>query len=80
MSLPDDITITKIESAALTGTRPHVAGCNARMGVHGLEAKDPIVRLHTNTGTVGWGWSRAKAEDVQGLVGRKLNEVFDPVT
>ena len=76
--IPDDAAITKIDAATLRGTRPRTVGRNARLGVHGDQASDPIVRLHTNTGIVGWGWCRAKQDEARTLIGRKLRDVFDP--
>jgi len=76
--IPREITITRIDARMLQGTRPRVVGRNARLGVHGRHAQDPIVRLHTDAGTVGWGWCRARRAEAQRLVGKKLHEVFDP--
>jgi len=78
--IPDDVVITKIDAATLRGTRPRTVGRNARLGVHGNQASDPIVRLHASTGAVGWGWCRAKQDHARKLVGRKLRDVFDPAT
>jgi L-alanine-DL-glutamate epimerase-like enolase superfamily enzyme len=38
------------------------------------------VRLYTNVGIAGWGWSDSKEEDGQRLIGKKLHGVFDPET
>jgi len=76
--IADDVVITKIDAATLRGTRPRTVGRNARLGVHGKKASDPIVRLHTKTGVVGWGWCRAKQDEARKLLGRKLSDVFDP--
>ena len=78
--IPDDVVLTTIEAAVLRGTRPRVVGRNARLGVHGDRGSDPVVRLHTGAGVVGWGWSRATPEAARKLVGRKLRDVFDPAT
>ncbi|HUT37562.1 MAG TPA: enolase C-terminal domain-like protein [Planctomycetota bacterium] len=75
--IPTDVTITKIEAAVLQGTRPRVVGRNARLGVHGTHARDPIARLHTDAGVTAWGWCGVKPEDARKLVGRKLHEAFD---
>jgi len=80
MELPDNIAITKIEAAVITGTRPRIIGRNSRRGVHGQIVREPVVRLHTNVGVTGWGWSNAKPEDGRRLVGRRLREVFDLTT
>ena len=78
--IPRDIAITKAEAAVLDGMRPRTVGRNARLPVHGRRARDPVVRLHTDAGTVGWGWSRATADQARQLVGRRLCEVFDPAS
>ena len=69
-----------MEATVLTGRRPRVIGRNSRRHGHGQEAQDPIVRLHTSAGVAGWGWSRASQGDAQGLVGKRLHEVFDDAT
>jgi D-galactarolactone cycloisomerase len=78
LNLPDNVTIVKIEAAALTGKRPRIVGRNARMGVHGQVVREPVVRLHTDAGVDGWGWSAATTDDAQQLVGKRLDQVFDP--
>ncbi len=80
MELPDNITITRIEASIITGTRPRIIGRNSRRGVHGQIVREPVVRLHTDAGITGWGWSNAKPEDGRRLVGRRLHEVFDLAT
>ncbi len=79
-SLPTDVRITRIEAATLRGDRGRVVGRNAVKGVHGRHAADPVVRLTTDTGHVGWGWSRAKkdAKATRHLLGKRLVDVFDP--
>jgi len=76
------IRITRIEAASLRGTRPRLVGRNARLGVHGRHGSDPVVRLHTDAGPCGWGWSRAKrdAKATRDLLGKRLADVFDPAT
>ncbi len=74
------LRITGIDGAVLTGTRPRVIGCNARLPTHGQHVREPIVRLHTDEGLVGWGWSRATRDDAATLVGKSLADVFDPRT
>ncbi len=78
MTIPTNVTITGAAGATLEGTRPRVIGRNARLPVHGQTVSEPVVRLYTDAGVSGWGWSPAKPEDAQRLVGRKLHEVFTP--
>ena len=78
MTIPRNITITAAAGVSLEGTRPRVIGRNARLPVHGKHVSEPVVRLYTDAGVSGWGWSQAKPEDARRLVGRKLHEVFSP--
>lgn len=80
MTLPRDVTITGIASAELQGTRSRVIGRNSHRLVHGQEVQEPVVRLYTDAGVSGWGWSPATVRDADRLVGRKLHEAFSPET
>ena len=80
MTIPKNITITAAAGATLEGTRPRVIGRNARLPVHGQTVSEPVVRLYTDAGVSGWGWSQATPEDAGRLIGRKLHEVFSPNT
>lgn len=75
-----EVIITRAEGAVLIGTRPRVVGRNAVRDVHGQFARDAVVRLTTTAGVAGWGWSNAKPETAQGVIGRRLSDVFDPQT
>lgn len=78
MALPTDIRITKIEAATLVGDRPRVVGMNSRRGVHGGQLRDRVVKVSTNAGSFGWGWSLADQDDARRLIGGRLCDVFDP--
>ena len=80
MTIPTNITINRAAGATLEGTRPRVIGRNARLPVHGQTVSEPIVRLYTDAGVSGWGWSPATPEDAQRLVGQKLYKAFSPET
>ncbi len=71
-------TVVKIERAVLEGTRPRHAGCNARLGDHGLTVRVPLVRITLDDGSSGFGVSRAPQDVAQTLVGKRLGELFDP--
>lgn len=73
---PLDLTITGVEWASLTGKRPRVIGCNAKLPEHGGYGGDPVAIVHTDAGISGWGASWAKAEEGSGIVGRKVGEMF----
>jgi L-rhamnonate dehydratase len=69
--------ITRIESAQLTGERPRKAGCNSRLGEHGLYVRPTIVRITTDDGAVGFGSSRITQEAAEGLVGFEFDDAFN---
>ena len=70
--------ITSVEWGTLVGQRPRVAGCNARLGVHGLDVQVPLVRLTTNEGISGFGPCRTDAEQAQAIVGLPVDELLSP--
>ena len=69
--------INRIESARLIGQRPRKAGCNSRLGEHGLQVSPTIVRVTTDDGATGFGWSRITKDQAETLVGFQLDEVFN---
>jgi L-rhamnonate dehydratase len=70
--------IVTVEWAQLVGQRPRPAGCNARLGEHGLTVRVPLARLTLDDGSSGFGHTRATAPDAQRVVGRALAELFLP--
>ena len=68
--------IDRIEKCILRGRRPREIGYNARISAHGSAITDPIIRIHTEGGGVGIGWSNASEETARGLVGRRLKDLF----
>jgi len=73
----DDVRIVRIEWARLSGNRPRKAGCNARLGEHGLAVRPGIARITTEGGATGFGWSRITREEAKWLVGFRLSKAFD---
>ncbi len=71
-----DSRIVRIEWAALPGKRPRVAGLNSRISVHGQDIAVLMMRLETDDGQVGIGWSDCSRENAGALLGRSLQEVF----
>lgn len=71
----DNNRIVRIEAATLIGRRPRMAGCNARIPVHGIEVAVPIVRLTTADGASGFGLGQATAQAAQALLGTPLQEL-----
>lgn len=70
--------IVKIEKIPLEIPRPRHIGHNARIGAHGSVISDPVVRLHSEGGTVGVGWSPLERPAAEGLLGRPMSELFRP--
>lgn len=72
--------ITRIDWASLQGQRPRLAGCNARLGEHGLTVRPPIARVTTEDGTSGIGPARLEQEQAAALVGTRLSDAFLPAS
>lgn len=70
--------LVAVEWAQLEGQRPRPAGCNARLGEHGVTVRVPLARLTLDDGSRGFGQARATAQDAQRIVGRSLAELFLP--
>ena len=68
--------ITRIESGKIEGLRPRSVGCNASKQTHGDTAWDTIVRLHTERGTSGIGWSRVTESAASHFIGRTVESLF----
>lgn len=70
--------ISRVEWGVLEGRRPRHAGSNARLGDHGNAVRLPIARLTTDDGVAGFGLCRAPREQVAGLLGAPLADLFAP--
>ena len=73
--VPDE-RLVRIDKAMLRGQRPRNIGYNSRISAHGPSVSDPVVRIHTEGGGVGLGWSRITEEQARQLLGRRLHELF----
>jgi len=71
-----DVRIVRIDWAVLPGRRPRMAGMNARLSVHGQELPGLIMRLETEDGHVGTGWSNCPRDKAGTLLGKSLKDVF----
>lgn len=67
--------IEKIEQVMMKGERRRLAGCNARLGVHGKEVSFPLVRI-TIGGITGYSWSRISREAAGAMIGASVSEIF----
>ena len=68
--------IAVIEKVFLHGKRPRSIGRNARIGVHGPDVRDSVVRIHTEGGAVGIGVSPLDRQRAEQLLGKRLDELF----
>ena len=75
--IPDDLVITRIVSFDLKSRRPRILGKNARRDVHGVDAKDRLVRLYTNIGVDGFGYCRADEKTMRPLLGTNPLDYLD---
>lgn len=66
--------ITRIEGATLGGCRPRPVGCNARLGSHGGLISVSVVRVTTDAGPSGFGWSQCDRVRAAQIVGRTLDD------
>jgi L-rhamnonate dehydratase len=69
--------IVKIEKVVLRGKRPRSIGLNARIGAHGQAVTDPVVRICTEGGAVGIGWSSLDRERAESLLGMRPADLFE---
>ncbi len=70
--------IIRIEWVRLVGSRPRVAGCNARLGEHGQQVRPAIARVTTDDGRAGFGFSTVTREQALSFIGLSLDDPFDP--
>ena len=70
--------IARIELGTLESRRPRHAGSNARLGDHGTSIQLSLVRLTATDGASGFGVCRAPRNYLQGLLGDRLADAFDP--
>ena len=68
--------IVQIEKVVMKFKRPRIIGRNARKGTHGEWVNDPVIRVHSQSGAVGVGWSRLGREEAESLIGKTINDVF----
>ncbi|HEX5418292.1 MAG TPA: enolase C-terminal domain-like protein [Chloroflexota bacterium] len=68
--------ITRLEWARLEGQRPRRAGCNSRIGVHGVTVRPPVLRMTTEDGATGFGPCRAGREPIEGILGKRLSDLW----
>lgn len=70
--------IDRVEPFPVVTRYPRTVGRNARLGWHGDGPTSTAVVVRTGAGAAGWGLVAGRLEDPDRLVGRRLDEVFDP--
>lgn len=71
-----DSRIVRIQWGSLPGRRPRHGGGNARLLEHGQDTSLLLMRLETEDGHAGFGWSQCLPERAGALLGQKLQDVF----
>ena len=69
--------IVSIEKVMLKSPRPRFVGVNSKGGPIGDTVTDHVVRIHTDGGAVGVGWSRVDRDGAEQFLGKHLNELFE---
>ena len=75
--LPSDIKITRIVGFDLVSRRDKLVGKNSRLGVHGSEAWDPMIRVFTDKGFEGLGRCWLGRDDCSKMLGKNPFEFFN---
>lgn len=68
--------IVRIDKITLKIPRPRDIGYNSLKGAHGTTVVDPLIRIHTEGGTVGVGWSRIDRKNAEELLGKRVSDLF----
>lgn len=74
--LHKDWRIEEITWGAVAYKRPRIAGCNARLGVHGWGGDVPIARIKIG-GIYGFGWCTLNQEQARKILGVPVTAIFD---
>ncbi|MDN5688701.1 MAG: mandelate racemase [Brachybacterium sp.] len=72
--------ITEVTTSPIRSRYPRTIGRNARLGAHGDGPSALAVTVRTDAGASGWGLYEGPQVDVTRVVGRPLEEVFDPAS
>lgn len=73
-----EMKITCVSKFSLHSERWKVVGKNSRGGVHGKYAKDEVIKIETNSGVEGVGFSRAEKEQARSLLGKDPLSFYQP--
>lgn len=72
--------IVKIQWGYLTGKRIRHAGCNARLGEHGEDIREPYAHITLNDGCTGFGYANLSQDKAQSFLGKQLDELISVKT
>lgn len=72
----DNPRIVSIEWTRMEGRRPRSAGCNARLGEHGITVRPSIARIRTEDGAIGCGACHVTREQAERVLGQRLDTLF----
>ncbi|MCI0456942.1 MAG: mandelate racemase/muconate lactonizing enzyme family protein [Gemmataceae bacterium] len=70
--------ITRVTGFRHTCPRPRLVGYNARLGVHGRQTGDNVLRIATNQGVEGIGSGTTTQETARKLLGQTLDQIWRP--
>ena len=74
--MPHSSTIMRIEVGTVECTRPRAAGSNARLDRHGVTFPLTLARITASDGVTGFGWCRARRDQLLPLIGQRLGDLF----
>lgn len=75
---PGKETIVSVKPVEITTRYPRTIGRNAVLASHGAGPTSGAMILHTASGAAGWGMVCGTPGNPEQLVGRRLDELFDP--
>lgn len=70
--------ITRVTGFRHVCPRPKVVGYNARLGIHGRETREDVLRIATNQGVEGIGIGNVQQDVARKLLGMTLDQVWRP--
>ena len=70
--------ITRVTGFRHVARRPKLVGYNARLGVHGQQTSDHVLRIETDQGIEGIGQGYTKPDQARRLVGMTLDQLWRP--
>lgn len=72
----ENVRIVGIQGFTHSSTRGKFIGKNARRDDHGMTASEPVIRIFTDAGIEGIGFGRILPQDAEGILGKRLSELW----